>query len=73
MYFGKMTLKTRVNDRGGLVLSIRCQCRRGRPGASGSLTCPNCRAKMRKTLTFLNLAVEKAFSELPVQCQHCGN
>lgn len=34
--------------------------------------CPNCRVEMSKATTYRNLAVEKAVSELPSECQFCG-
>ncbi|WAR13293.1 CYR1B-like protein, partial [Mya arenaria] len=34
-------------------------------------TCPNCRCEISKTSCTRNLAVEKAVSELPSQCQFC--
>lgn len=36
-------------------------------------TCPNCRTEISKNLSSRNLAVEKAVSELPAQCQYCGH
>uniref|UniRef100_A0A336L8H2 CSON006595 protein n=1 Tax=Culicoides sonorensis TaxID=179676 RepID=A0A336L8H2_CULSO len=36
-------------------------------------TCPNCRVEISKTNASRNLAVEKAVSELPAQCQYCSN
>ena len=36
-------------------------------------TCPNCRTEISKNLSSRNLAVEKAVSELPAQCQFCGH
>lgn len=35
-------------------------------------TCPNCRVEISKTSASRNLAVEKAVSELPSECQFCG-
>ncbi|XP_065216446.1 zinc finger TRAF-type-containing protein 1 homolog isoform X2 [Planococcus citri] len=35
-------------------------------------TCPNCRVDISKTSASRNLAVEKAVSELPSECQFCG-
>lgn len=35
-------------------------------------TCPNCRVDISKTSVSRNLAVEKALSELPSECQFCG-
>ncbi|XP_041376451.1 cysteine and histidine-rich protein 1-like [Gigantopelta aegis] len=35
-------------------------------------TCPNCRCEISKSLCTRNLAVEKAASELPTDCQFCG-
>ncbi|KAK3609401.1 hypothetical protein CHS0354_011977 [Potamilus streckersoni] len=35
-------------------------------------TCPNCRCEIGKTTCLRNLAVEKAVSELPSQCQYCN-
>uniref|UniRef100_A0A182IXV8 TRAF-type domain-containing protein n=1 Tax=Anopheles atroparvus TaxID=41427 RepID=A0A182IXV8_ANOAO len=35
-------------------------------------TCPNCRTEINKTNSTRNLAVEKAVSELPAECQYCG-
>ncbi|XP_071053347.1 zinc finger TRAF-type-containing protein 1 homolog isoform X2 [Onthophagus taurus] len=35
-------------------------------------TCPNCRVEISKTVATRNLAVEKAVSELPSECQYCG-
>ncbi|GLH13435.1 Cysteine and histidine-rich protein 1 homolog [Gryllus bimaculatus] len=35
-------------------------------------TCPNCRIEISKTSASRNLAVEKAVSELPSECQFCG-
>ncbi|XP_043243407.1 cysteine and histidine-rich protein 1 homolog isoform X3 [Amphibalanus amphitrite] len=35
-------------------------------------TCPNCRIEISRSLVSRNLAVEKAVSELPSECQHCG-
>lgn len=35
-------------------------------------TCPNCRIEISKTTASRNLAVEKAVSELPAECQFCG-
>nr|CAD7204952.1 unnamed protein product [Timema douglasi] len=35
-------------------------------------TCPNCRIEISKTSASRNLAVEKAVSELPSECQYCG-
>lgn len=35
-------------------------------------TCPNCRVEISKTSATRNLAVEKAVSELPNECQFCG-
>ncbi|XP_033103839.1 cysteine and histidine-rich protein 1-like [Anneissia japonica] len=34
-------------------------------------TCPNCRCEINKNLCSRNLAVEKAISELPSECQYC--
>ncbi|CAB0042551.1 unnamed protein product [Trichogramma brassicae] len=34
-------------------------------------TCPNCRIEISKTSASRNLAVEKAVSELPAECQYC--
>ena len=34
-------------------------------------TCPNCRCEISKNLCSRNLAVEKAVSELPTECQYC--
>ncbi|XP_053697211.1 zinc finger TRAF-type-containing protein 1 homolog [Sabethes cyaneus] len=36
-------------------------------------TCPNCRTEISKNNSSRNLAVEKAVSELPSECQYCGN
>ncbi|XP_065073563.1 zinc finger TRAF-type-containing protein 1 homolog [Ochlerotatus camptorhynchus] len=36
-------------------------------------TCPNCRTDISKNTPSRNLAVEKAVSELPSECQYCGN
>lgn len=36
-------------------------------------TCPNCRTEISKNTSSRNLAVEKAVSELPSECQYCGN
>lgn len=35
-------------------------------------TCPNCRVEISKTSASRNLAVEKAVSELPSECQYCS-
>ena len=35
-------------------------------------TCPNCRCEISKNLCTRNLAVEKAVSELPSNCQFCS-
>lgn len=35
-------------------------------------TCPNCRVEISKTSATRNLAVEKAVSELPSECQFCN-
>ncbi|KAJ6635224.1 Cysteine and histidine-rich protein 1 like [Pseudolycoriella hygida] len=35
-------------------------------------TCPNCRVEISKSTASRNLAVEKAVSELPSDCQFCG-
>lgn len=35
-------------------------------------TCPNCRVEISKSTASRNLAVEKAVSELPGECQFCG-
>ncbi|XP_059612144.1 zinc finger TRAF-type-containing protein 1 homolog [Phlebotomus argentipes] len=35
-------------------------------------TCPNCRVEISKSTASRNLAVEKAVSELPSDCQYCG-
>lgn len=35
-------------------------------------TCPNCRIEISKTSASRNLAVEKAVSELPAECQYCA-
>ncbi|XP_046563259.1 cysteine and histidine-rich protein 1-like [Haliotis rubra] len=35
-------------------------------------TCPNCRCEISKNLCTRNLAVEKAASELPTECQYCN-
>ena len=35
-------------------------------------TCPNCRCEISKTNCIRNLAVEKAISELPSECDFCG-
>ena len=35
-------------------------------------TCPNCRCEISKALCIRNLAVEKAVSELPSDCQYCS-
>lgn len=35
-------------------------------------TCPNCRVEISKTSATRNLAVEKAVSELPSECQFCS-
>ncbi|KAL9908936.1 zinc finger TRAF-type-containing protein 1 homolog [Glossina fuscipes fuscipes] len=35
-------------------------------------TCPNCRVEISKSTASRNLAVEKAASELPSQCQYCN-
>lgn len=35
-------------------------------------TCPNCRVEISKSTASRNLAVEKAVSELPNECQFCG-
>lgn len=35
-------------------------------------TCPNCRVEISKTTATRNLAVEKAVSELPSECQFCS-
>ena len=37
-----------------------------------SATCPNCRCEINKTICSRNLAVEKAISELPAECQYCS-
>lgn len=34
-------------------------------------TCPNCRVEISKSNASRNLAVEKAVSELPSECQYC--
>lgn len=34
-------------------------------------TCPNCRIEISKSSSSRNLAVEKAVSELPSECQYC--
>lgn len=34
-------------------------------------TCPNCRVEISKSTASRNLAVEKAVSELPNECQFC--
>lgn len=34
-------------------------------------TCPNCRVEISKSTATRNLAVEKAVSELPSECQFC--
>ncbi len=36
-----------------------------------SATCPNCRCELNKNQCSRNLAVEKAISELPAECQFC--
>ncbi|XP_068148492.1 zinc finger TRAF-type-containing protein 1 homolog [Drosophila tropicalis] len=36
-------------------------------------TCPNCRVEISKSTASRNLAVEKAASELPSECQYCNN
>lgn len=35
-------------------------------------TCPSCRTEITKVSASRNLAVEKAVSELPSECQYCG-
>lgn len=35
-------------------------------------TCPNCRIEISKSSASRNLAVEKAVSELPSECQYCS-
>lgn len=35
-------------------------------------TCPNCRCEISKSTASRNLAVEKAVSELPSECQFCS-
>lgn len=35
-------------------------------------TCPNCRIEINKGAASRNLAVEKAVSELPAECQFCN-
>ncbi|XP_018006835.1 cysteine and histidine-rich protein 1 homolog isoform X1 [Hyalella azteca] len=35
-------------------------------------TCPNCRVELSRSACTRNLAVEKAVSELPAECTHCG-
>lgn len=35
-------------------------------------TCPNCRCELNKNQCSRNLAVEKAISELPAECQYCA-
>ena len=35
-------------------------------------TCPNCRCEINKSSCSRNLAVEKAISELPTECQYCS-
>lgn len=35
-------------------------------------TCPSCRTEISKMSATRNLAVEKAVSELPSECQFCG-
>lgn len=35
-------------------------------------TCPNCRVEISKSTASRNLAVEKAVSELPSECQFCN-
>lgn len=35
-------------------------------------TCPSCRTDISKVSATRNLAVEKAVSELPYECQFCG-
>uniref|UniRef100_A0A182Y4S0 Uncharacterized protein n=1 Tax=Anopheles stephensi TaxID=30069 RepID=A0A182Y4S0_ANOST len=35
-------------------------------------TCPNCRTEISKNNSSRNLAVEKAVSELPAECQYCS-
>uniref|UniRef100_A0A2P2HXU1 Cysteine and histidine-rich protein 1 homolog n=1 Tax=Hirondellea gigas TaxID=1518452 RepID=A0A2P2HXU1_9CRUS len=35
-------------------------------------TCPNCRVELSRSVCTRNLAVEKAVSELPAECAHCG-
>lgn len=35
-------------------------------------TCPNCRVEISKSSATRNLAVEKAVSELPNECQYCS-
>ena len=35
-------------------------------------TCPNCRVEISKSSASRNLAVEKAVSELPSECQYCS-
>ncbi len=37
-----------------------------------SATCPNCRCEISKASCSRNLAVEKAISELPTECQFCS-
>ena len=37
-----------------------------------SATCPNCRCELNKNQCSRNLAVEKAISELPAECQFCS-
>lgn len=37
-----------------------------------SATCPNCRCELNKNVCSRNLAVEKAISELPSECQYCS-
>ncbi|KAF2363889.1 TRAF-like [Trinorchestia longiramus] len=36
-------------------------------------TCPNCRVELSRSACTRNLAVEKAVSELPAECSHCGH
>lgn len=45
---------------------LRCRLRDQVP------TCPNCRVEISKSTASRNLAVEKAVSELPSECQFCN-
>lgn len=35
-------------------------------------SCPNCRTDITESLCIRNLAVEKAVSELPIECKFCN-